>query len=157
MLPYNLIIMEIPQILENIRDHVDDLVKIDEQMANLSLERKAIEQSINTTLETHSQIIREQADLKLLGSKSKTATFGVAAVNTRKIPGKWSITDVDKAIVYLKSCSLPEAIKVTESVLISKVPDKILESGSKLNVFEKSEDETSYTLDFGAIKVPLKK
>jgi hypothetical protein len=63
---------------------------------------------------------------KLIGDgKKRSAAIGLLLLKLTKTRAKTEILDNERAVAWLKKANLPEAVKTTETVLTSFIPDEV--------------------------------
>jgi hypothetical protein len=71
-------------------------------------------------------VFRDYAAANLSG-KTRSLTLGLLKLAFRSVPGRVTAPDADAALAWARA-NCPEAVKVSESFLISKVPSDLLDS-----------------------------
>lgn len=72
-------------------------------------------------------LLRYYADVMLTGQKGRTVVAGLLRLSFRRKPRKIEVADSETAVVWAQS-NCPDAVKVTTSVLPSKIPDDLWET-----------------------------
>ena len=74
---------------------------------------------------TYYQFLFELAKRMIGAGKKRSVAVGLLLLKLRKTSAKTEVLDSEKAIAWLKGAGLSEAVKTTESVLVSMLPDEV--------------------------------